>query len=253
MVMSMPPPEVEERIRAASSLALFSDFDGTLAPLTADPAAARMSDAARRHLAAIARRDLVGIVSGRALDLVRSRVGLPELVYAGNHGLEIEGRGLHFLDPAAAAARKRLPAVIERFESALRAVPGALLEPKGLSVSVHYRNVARADMPRFEAALRDAIAPENGRFRLAPAKMLWEILPATAWNKGAAVRWILGRFAAEDALTVYFGDDRTDEDAFRALPDGLTFKVGCDGPTGARYRVAGPAAVEEFLEWLASR
>jgi trehalose 6-phosphate phosphatase len=249
------PPEVEERIRGAGSIALFLDFDGTLAPLVPEPAGARLDEAARQALAAISRRDgiFVSIVSGRSLDHLRAGVGLPDLVYAGNHGLEIEGRGLSFLEPAAAAARDELRAVTERLESALNAVPGAFVEYKVLTTSAHYRNVAAADVGRVEQAVREAVAPAAGLFRLGSGKLLWEILPRTEWDKGSAVRWILDRLGDDDVLSIYFGDDKTDENAFRALPDGLTFKVGCEGATDAKYRVTGPLAVEEFLEWLAKQ
>lgn len=255
MVTSMPQPEVEERIRAAGSIALFLDFDGTLAPLVPDPAGARLDEAARQALAAISRQDriVVAIISGRSLDHLRARVGLPNLIYAGNHGLEIEGRGLSFLEPAAAAVRDELRAVTQRLESALGTVPGAFVEYKVLTTSVHYRNVAVADVGRVEQAVCSAIAPVAGLFRLGSGKMLWEILPRTDWDKGAAVRWILDRLGEDDILSIYFGDDETDENAFRALPDGLTFKVGCEGATDAKYRVTGPLAVEEFLQWLAKQ
>ncbi len=253
MATPMQQPEVEERIRVARRVALFLDFDGTLAPLVPEPAGARMNEAVRQALAAISRQDraVVAIISGRSLDHLRERVGLPNLIYAGNHGLEIEGRGLSFVEPIAAAARDELRAVTERLESALRTVPGAFVEYKVLTTSAHYRNVAVEDVGRVEQAVHEAIAPAAGLFRLGSGKMLWEILPRTEWDKGAAVRWILDRLGGEDILSIYFGDDLTDEDAFRALPDGLTFKVGCTGATDARYRVSSPAAVEEFLEWLA--
>ena len=253
MVKPMQQPEVEERIRVTHRFALFLDFDGTLAPLVPDPAGARMDETVRQALEAISSRDraVVAIISGRGLDHLRDRVGLPNLIYAGNHGLEIEGRGLSFVEPSAAAARCELRGVTQRLESALRTVPGAFVEYKVLTTSVHYRNVAAEDRGRVEQAVLDAIAPVAGLFRLGSGKMLWEILPRTDWNKGAAVRWILDRLGDENILSIYFGDDRTDEDAFRALPDGLTFKVGCAEATDARYRVSGPAAVEEFLEWLA--
>jgi trehalose 6-phosphate phosphatase len=214
-----------------------------------------MEEAVRQALGAISQQDhtVVAIVSGRALDLIRARVGLPGLIYAGNHGLEIEGRGLSFLEPAAAAARDQLQTLTRRLEFVLRPVPGVLVEYKVLTTSVHYRKVAGKDLARVEQMVREAIAPAAGVFRLDAGKMLWEILPRTDWNKGAAVRWILDHIGAEDPLSIYFGDDRTDEDAFHALPEGLTFKVGCEGATDAKYRVPGPAAVEEFLEWLASQ
>jgi trehalose 6-phosphate phosphatase len=234
-------------------LALFLDFDGTLAPLVPDPASATMDEAVRQALSAISHQEraVVAIISGRRLDHLRERVGLPDLIYAGNHGLEIEGRGLSFIEPAAAAARGELRAVTSRLEPALRTIPGAFVEYKVLTTSVHYRNVAVEDLGRVEQSVLNAIAPAAGVLRVETGKKLWEILPKTDWNKGAAVRWILDRIGDEGILSIYFGDDRTDEDAFRALPHGLTFKVGCGGATDAKYRVSSPAAVEEFLEWLA--
>ncbi len=252
MAMPMPPPDVERQIQEAASIALFLDFDGTLTPLVSDPAGAELDERVRQTLAAISQNDraVVAIVSGRALDRLLAYVGLPDLIYAGNHGLEIEGRGLSFVEPAAAAARGKLQAITQTLEAELRPVPGAFVEYKGLTTSVHYRNVAETDRARVERTVRDAMAPASDTFRLATGKLLWEVLPKTDWNKGSAVRWILDRIG-EEPLSICFGDDRTDEDAFRALPDGLTFKVGCEGGTDAKYRVAGPAAVEEFLEWLA--
>jgi trehalose 6-phosphate phosphatase len=255
MAMPMPPLEIEERVGAARSISLFLDYDGTLTPLVADPAGACLGDEARQTIEDLSRngRTAVTIVSGRALAYLRDRIGLPDLIYAGNHGLEIEGGGLCFVEPAAASARDELRVLTGCLERALRTVPGVFIEPKGLTTSVHYRKVAASDTERLERRVREAVDAHHGVFRLGSGKMLWEILPETDWNKGAAVRWILERLGDEGALSVYFGDDRTDEDAFRALPEGLTFRVGCDGETGAQYRVPGPAAVLEFLQWLATR
>jgi len=98
-------PEVDERIREADRLALFLDFDGTLAPIVEDPAAARMSGDVWEALRNVARQDgiVTTIISGRAVEDVYSKVRVEGLIYAGNHGMEIFGRNLSFTDPAAAA------------------------------------------------------------------------------------------------------------------------------------------------------
>ena len=79
---------------------------------------------------------------------------------------------------------------------------------------------------------------------------MYEIRPRVYWNKGNAVKWIEEQLAHPGMLTVYVGDDQTDEDAFAALPNAITIKVGSEGETAAKYRVAGPVEVRKFLEWL---
>jgi trehalose 6-phosphate phosphatase len=78
-------------------------------------------------------------------------------------------------------------------------------------------------------------------------------VPRSNWHKGAAVEWINGHLCDSDneVLTVYLGDDASDEDAFAVLPDAVTVKVGPAAATCARYQLPGPAAVHEFLLWLA--
>ena len=90
-------------------------------------------------------------------------------------------------------------------------------------------------------------------FRVNHGRKVLEILPRTAWHKGAAVQWILGQLGIEGMLAVYLGDDSTDEDAFAVLTDAITVRVGGPPETCARYRVPDPAAVYDFLHWLESR
>jgi trehalose-phosphatase len=88
----------------------------------------------------------------------------------------------------------------------------------------------------------------NGSLTLKPGKEVLE-LAVTDADKGTALLRLRDDLGA--VATVYLGDDRTDEDAFRALsPGDLTVKVG-EGETAARYRVADPAAVVRLLETLA--
>ena len=252
MVTWMPPPEAAERIRRAGEISLFLEFDGTLAPIVSDPREARLPDDTRAALAAISRKGNVAaaVISGRALGDVRARVGLPEMTYAGSHGLEIDGPRLYFVEPAAAAVREELRQLSGRLAEELRPRAGVLVECKGLTTTVHYRNAAEGDAVLIEQTVRRAVRPATAAFRVNPGKKVWEIVPRTNWNKGSAVRWILAHWGRPEASCIYFGDDRTDEDAFRALPEALTFKVGGGHGTRAKYCAPGPAAVEEFLRWL---
>jgi trehalose 6-phosphate phosphatase len=97
-------PEIAARLRAAPHILLFLDFDGTLAPIVQDPSLAQMSSGVREALVRLAGSPKVSLtmISGRALWDLRLRVGLENLIYAGNHGLEISGPGMDFVEPVAA-------------------------------------------------------------------------------------------------------------------------------------------------------
>ncbi len=245
--------EVEERIRAAGQIFLYLDFDGTLAPMVPDPAQARLSAEARETLRRLARRGswTVTIVSGRAVEDLYSRIGLDGLIYAGNHGMEISGPHLHFVDPAAAARRETLCRLAGELAARLHPLPGVLVEYKGLTVSVHYRRAAAADIPKAEAAVREAVAGDD--FRLMPGVQVFEIVPRTNWDKGAAVEWINRRLGKGNLLAIYLGDDASDEDAFAILPEGITVKVGSAATAHARYHLPSPGEVVEFLSWLGKK
>ena len=98
-----------------------------------------------------------------------------------------------------------------------------------------------------------AVVARHGElFRVNSGRKVFEIVPRTDWHKGAAVRWINSHLGEKPTLTIYLGDDATDEDAFSVLPDAITVKVGGSPATCARYRLPDPPAVHEFLLWLAA-
>jgi trehalose 6-phosphate phosphatase len=248
-------PEVDSRIRLAERVALFLDFDGTLAPIVADPATAQMSDAVRDALQRIVERDsiLTTIISGRAVEDLYVRIRVDNLIYSGNHGLEIFGRGLRFVEPEADARREQLRRLTELLAGRLRHIPGVIVEEKGLTTSIHYRQAAESDLPAIEQAVRASVATAGAWFRLGVGREIFEIVPRTGWHKGAAVKWILKKFEDDGYLPVYIGDDNSDEDAFAVLPDGVTVRVGSQSATCAQYGVPGPAEVYRFLVWLEDR
>jgi trehalose 6-phosphate phosphatase len=230
------------------------DFDGTLAPLAARPEAVRLPAATAQALRALAARaDVrVAVVSGRPLSDLRPRVGLVRAAYAGNHGLEAAAGGWRWTHPGLGGRRAALRRVRAEARRLCRLAPGAWVEDKGASLSVHVHAVRSA---AGESALAGALAAavrRAGGLALKPGKRVYEVRPRLAWDKGRAVE-LLRRRLAPGAACVYVGDDVTDEDAFRRLRGkALTVKVG-RGPTAAACRVAGPAAVRRLLEALLRR
>jgi trehalose 6-phosphate synthase/phosphatase len=243
---------------ARRRLALFLDYDGTLTPLCAHPREAVLSAAMRDAIAACAARGDtdVTVVSGRSLADVAAMVGHSGVTYAGNHGLEIAGPGMpgfrHQDLPHFEAATGRLAETLAGIASA-----GAWVEPKGATLTFHYRAVPerlRAGLvARVRAIIRDA------GFQARDAHAAVEARPPIGWDKGQAVLYILrqryGAAWGERVRVLYVGDDDTDEDALRTLADlALTFRVGSpDRPTRASHRLADVPSVQALVEWLARR
>jgi len=247
--------EIEGKVAGspASGVLLLLDFDGTLARIAEEPHLAVLDPRVRKILVRLHRSPSVrlGVVSGRELRDVQSKVGVPDLVYAGNHGLEIEGPGATFVHPGVAGFAGLLREAAETLRGSLAQVPGVLVEDKRMTVCVHYRSAPPEMIPVIFEAARAAIEPNREQLRLTPGLKVINILPEIRWTKGEAVEWIRDVYRCRDYVPVYIGDDVTDEDAFRALRDhGITIRVGPSSKSLASYHVANPGEVEEFLEWL---
>lgn len=247
--------ETAERIRGAERVLLAFDYDGTLTPIVSRPEDARLGEETRALLGTLSCRPRyrVAVVSGRRLDEVRDLVGLPGLIYAGNHGLELEGGGWRFLHPAGEKARPVLEAAAAELQQGLAGIAGARVEDKGLTISVHLRRIKREDRPRAREAVRAAADRRSGELRVTPGKEVIEFRPPVDWGKGEILIWLEEKIG-RPVLTVYAGDDRTDEDAFRTLGEnGITIKVGNPGePSAAAYRLEDCAGVKTFLARLLS-
>jgi trehalose 6-phosphate phosphatase len=254
--------EIARRL-AGARLALFLDYDGTLAPIAPTPELATLPETTREALVRAAARFPVAILSGRGREDVAAKVGLPGLVYAGSHGFDIAGENLrHEVGPEIPAAIK---AAAARLAGDLSGIPGVRIEPKRFALSVHYRLAPEERLPEIERAV-DAALAAHPALKKGLGKKLFELRPALDWDKGKALLWILDqwgldRSAAEPNLPVlvplYVGDDVTDEDAFQALRGhGLGIVVAQDGElpreTAAAYSLRDPDAVRELLERLAA-
>jgi trehalose-phosphatase len=243
---------VAARVRAAPHLLLCCDFDGALAPVYDNPAAATMSNEVRGPLADLAGggRVTVVVVSGRSAADLRARADVPGLIVAGNHGLELAGPGWEHVDPAVAESGPAVSQLAADLHRALEAIAGVAVEDKGLSVAVHYRHAAPEQHEAVRAAVHGVLSNSSHPFVLTAGRMCFDVRPRVYWHKGEAVRWLAARAGQPDALVVFVGGDPTDEDAFAALPDGITVRVGSGPETAARYHVDGPDGVRKFLEWL---
>jgi trehalose-phosphatase len=199
------------------SSAVLCDVDGTLAPIVRDPRSAAVPEETRKALRALARRyALVACVSGRRAVEARRLVGVDELVYAGNHGLELLAPHAEepIVDPAAAERALLAGEFVGTLEEASLDGAGLRLEDKGPIQALHWRGAADPDTAERRAREVAAAAREAG---LEPhwGRKVLEIRPASGIDKGTAVERLLSTQPVERAL--FAGDDRTDLDAFRAL------------------------------------
>jgi trehalose-phosphatase len=245
--------EVGARLRLAPRWLLCLDFDGTLAEFVGEPDEARLSPQTERALRALAERESVflAIVSGRDRADLQRRVGISGLIYAGNHGLDISGPGFLFVEPTAASRVDELHKLARVLASRLQGIEGAIVEDKGLTVSIHYRMVPEPACEEVRRVVHAILAGANHPFVLVAGEKVHEIRPRVSWTKGSAVAWIRDRLGKPEPLPIYVGDDATDEDAFAALrQDGIAVKVRPGGETAARYTLDDPAEVRKFLEWL---
>lgn len=242
--------------RSAQRLLFFSDFDGTLVPIKNRPTACFLAPSVRKILSKLAGKDHtdVAIISGRELNDLRTRVNVSGISYAGNHGLEIEGPGFAFHEPQSVNMIKDLHELTVRLERELAGVPGAWIQDKGLSATVHFREVNPALLPDLIQAVRNITAPsvEATKIVLNSGRKVLEIRPAVNWHKGSAVSWLINKLSPNDdtPLTIYIGDDNTDEDAFGVLPEGITICVGKIHDTLAKYHVRNHREVHAFMAYL---
>jgi trehalose 6-phosphate phosphatase len=207
--VAVTPALLEHVTAAPRQSALFLDFDGVLAPIVDRPEDAYPPPETRAELERlVARYGLVAVVSGRAGDDVRARVGVGGIVYVGSHGLEI--------DPQAERFRQQ----VADFASAATWPPQEI-ELKGLSVAFHYRHREDERAAVLELEQLAESARDEGLVARFGRKVL-EVLPPVGSNKGTAVRHLLEDAGFTRALVA--GDDTTDLDAFRAIEE-LEHKV----------------------------
>lgn len=247
-------PGIEQRVAAADRVLVMLDFDGTLSPIVERPEDAALSSETRAGLEALtALPDVtVAIVSGRAVSDVRSRVGLGNVIYIGNHGRER-------LDPGASelVAVRGGPEHLDDLRATLSEtfadIPNVQIEDKGWTIAVHYRRVSEGREPEVENRAQALARRFAGVVRLTTGKKVFDYLPADETDKGSAVRQLLAQLGGIEAVVpIYCGDDTTDETAFQALPaEAITVYVGrTPKESAARYRVNDPNAVRDLVNRL---
>jgi trehalose 6-phosphate synthase/phosphatase len=240
----------------APRLLLFVDYDGTLTGIQPHPIMAAPDRPLLELIDALAALDGVtlAIASGRAVEELERWFPNPRILLIAAHGAVWRRRGARAL----LLARKELSGLLgearEQLEPLVMEAPGFLLEDKGHSFAIHYRLANESALQRFLPPLRKEIRwllERRPELRLLEGRCVLELALASV-TKGAALQAVRRELGLEGAPAAAFGDDRTDEDAFRVLGDSdLSVHVGA-GPTVAEVALEGPAQVRELLGRLAA-
>ena len=255
-------------------ITVFLDYDGTLTPIVAEPDKAFMGEDMREAVRQCAKRFPTAIISGRSRHKVSKFVQLQELYYAGSHGLDIAGPTTTRDGEPVAATLAHQPAqwardVMDRVTNELiektKDIPGANIEHNMFCVSAHYRAVSDEHRPAFEKIVDDICDSEECLIKH-DGKMVWEVRPRVAWDKGKALSYLRDAllpdlaskgFSADEVFTIYIGDDVTDEDAFMEINDELGDHLGvgvlvshAPKVSAAKFSLRSPDEVLQFLTKL---
>ena len=244
-----------------SRIFLFLDYDGTLTPIVDTPEQAVLPKNTKGILKSLSENNQcrVAIISGRALDDIRKRVGLDGLIYVGNHGLEIYDDKLCFRWMMPQQFKETLAEIKNKLSEGFAKIEGVFTEDKEFTLSFHYRG-AHIEEVVVKDMFGKILTPyqAKGEIAVAAGKKVFEIRPIKEGRKGKIAAGLLLRERLtskdQDILPIYIGDDETDEDAFKGINDkkGITVRVGEDQKSQAHYYVNNTDEVAKFLETITS-
>ncbi len=229
--------------KSGRKIALFLDFDGTLVPIQKDPRQCFLSDKIKSQLLLLAGSQCCYLIvlSGRSLSDIKKRIGIRNIYYGGNHGLDISGPNLRYTHPKALTSKLAVEHITQQLKKEITNIEGAWLENKKYSVSLHFRSVRKEDIPLIKKVFHTVANKfiQERRLSVIKGKKVIELTPNASWDKGSAALWILKQLK-DKCVPIYIGDDQTDETAFKALnKKGITIRVGKSKKTAANYYLKG--------------
>ncbi|CAG0927036.1 trehalose 6-phosphate phosphatase [Thermoflexales bacterium] len=259
MINKAPRPSLDQ-VATARQIALFLDYDGTLAEFALTPdqidpkpeviaLLTRLSHCPQLH---------VNVVSGRRLAHIQALLPVPNILLAGTYGLEMQlPDGRQFSRAELEAIQPALERLKPQWKQLLVDRAGFYLEDKVWALAIHARyaeeNEAQFVLGKAHDIALDVISLDQ--FRWLTGHRFCEVSPLWA-NKGITVKNLISDYAAPDLLSIYVGDDGMDEEAFAIVKaqGGLTILVA-DRPraTQADYRLDSPAQVGHWLNQLAAQ
>ncbi len=247
---------IQKKLNKAENVLLFLDYDGTLAPFQADPLSAFALPEIEQALKKLDKEHKfhLSLVSGRKLSELKKMIKLSCSNYAGSHGLEID---MSFAEGKIYPDQNKKPDVLSKKnyqktkEKYLKA-EAVRVEDKGFGLALHFDS----EKAQSEAEKELQVLFENTSYQVLSGRKVIEIRPES-WDKGKAVDYISKQIKdnldIKNNLRIYIGDDRTDEDAFKVLKDGITIYVQNEDDlnTEAEYYLKNPEDTAKLLKKIA--
>ena len=241
---------------------MLSDYDGTLTPIVERPEMAELPESTREILKNLVKepRIRIGIISGRAMNDLKEKVNIPGIIYASNHGLEIVNDDFNFKYPLEKEIQDTVEMLFKVLLNAFSEYQGVIVENKGLTLSVHYRQADPNKINDIKKTFYRLVENEKaiGKVKATEGKAILEVRPAVEWDKGKAIQILINEFGkkgpSDRLLPLYLGDDFTDEDAFNQINnynESISIFVGENNYlTAAKYYLMSPIEVRDFMEIL---
>lgn len=248
--------QILPKIQSAEKVFLFLDYDGTLTPIVKDPKDAYLDKGTKNLLSELSKLNKcnIAVISGRALKDIKKRVGIKNIYYAGNHGIEIDIGRCSSVNIIPAEIRELIKVIKRGFLNRLESIKGFLIEDKGIVLALHYRNVSAKNVPYLKKVFKDIVSPYilSGMLKYVKGDKVFEIRPVLNFDKGRCCLYILKQLKlySKKVLIIYIGDDITDEDAFQALKEkGIMIFVKRERrSSSAEYYADSVKEVVEFLK-----
>jgi trehalose 6-phosphate phosphatase len=254
-----------ETFKGDSSTAIVTDIDGTISEIAPTPTGALVTDSMREEMVKLHRKFvLVAVISGRSVVNAREMVGVDELIYVGNHGMEFLEDGKISLYPEVEKYLPQMKKTGQKLQKGdLSHIDGLLFEDKGICFSIHYRLASHSEDVREKILNNIKNDPECEELKIAEGRQLVELKPPLSCDKGTILDNIVQKYDLKKVI--YLGDDITDLDAFNRLKvlenQGkirgasvlvCSSEIPSDVKKGSSYFVNSVDEVLKFFQWLSN-
>ena len=237
---------------------LILDFDGTLAPIRTHPQKANITIKTRNLLQKLSKKRgfYIAILSGRKLQDLKAKIKLPNIIYAGNHGIETEIYGKIYTFPISNKIQSSISEIAKKLGKIIAKFDKAFIEDKGSVLALHYRLVHKRNIHKLLIRFDKIIKPyiKNSAVSVTPGKMVYDICPNINWHKGDFAKFVVKMhttLSKTKPLVIFIGDDKSDENVFEKLKGAICIKVGtCISSTKAKYSLKDTKEVYKFLNLI---